>query len=137
MIALCNDSGMTTKTTDQLQAKIEQLVREHLMEQRRAATAAVERAFASATGPTAARSARSAPISRRRVATEMAGLAERLFEAVRRQPGETMTVLAAQVGETPRALNRPMYHLKRAGRVRSAGQRHFTRYFPMTSSRAA
>ena len=40
-------------------------------------------------------------------------------------------------GQTPRALNRPMQHLKSAGRVRSAGERGFTRYFPMTSSKAA
>jgi len=62
----------------------------------------------------------------------MAGLMERLYEAVRANAGETMTVIAAQVGQTPRALNGPMANLVRAGRVRSAGQRNFTRYFPMT-----
>jgi hypothetical protein len=67
----------------------------------------------------------------------MSGLAERLCEAVRANPGETIKVIASQVGEAPRALNRPMLRLKREGRVRSAGQRHLTRYFPMTASRAA
>jgi hypothetical protein len=69
---------------------------------------------------------------RRRAATEVLALAERLYEAVRAQPGETIAVIAAQVGETPGALHRPMVHLRNAGRVRSAGQRHGTRYFPMT-----
>jgi len=59
-------------------------------------------------------------------------LADRLYEAVRAQPGETIAVIAAHVGETPGALHRPMLHLRTAGRVRSAGQRHGTRYFPMT-----
>jgi hypothetical protein len=45
-----------------------------------------------------------------------------------------MTVLAARVGQKPRALNRPMLQLKKAGRVRSAGQRNLTRYFPMAAA---
>lgn len=124
---------MTTKTIEQ---QIEQLVRMHLAAQRSAATAAVERAFASAAAPASTRTARRSP-DRRRPPTEVAGLAEQLYAAVRANPGELMSVIAAQVGETPRALNRPMLHLKRAGRVRSAGQRSLTRYFPMTSSKSA
>jgi ribosomal protein L36 len=46
-------------------------------------------------------------------------------------PGETMTVLGPQVGASARELHRPMQLLKRAGRVRSVGTRHSTRYFPM------
>ena len=120
----------TTNATQELQVQIERLVREHLAAQRRAATAAVERAFAAAV-PVRAPAAR-ARSGRRRAATEVLALAERLYEAVRTQPGETIAVIAAQVGETPGALHRPMVHLKNAGRVRSAGQRHGTRYFPMT-----
>ena len=52
-------------------------------------------------------------------------------------PGETMTVLAARVGGKSRALHRPMMHLKATGRVRSAGERNFTRYFPMAAAKAA
>lgn len=130
---------MTTKTIEDLQNQIERLVCEHLAAQQRAATAAVERAFASVATPAAA--ARTRPprmrTGRRRAPAEVSELAERLCEAVRANPGETMTVIASKVGETPRALNRPMSHLKRAGRVRSAGQRHLTRYFPMTASSAA
>lgn len=127
---------MTTKTIEHLQDQIEQLVREHLVGQRTAATAAVERAFASVAAPVSARAARRTQ-GRRRPPTEVAGLAEQLYAAVRANPGELMTVIAAQVGQPARALNRPMLHLKRAGRVRSAGERGFTRYFPMTSSKSA
>jgi hypothetical protein len=61
----------------------------------------------------------------------MAGLSERLYAAVCANPGALMTVLATHVGATPRELNRPALILKRAGRVRSVGQRAHTRYFPM------
>jgi len=60
----------------------------------------------------------------------MAALGERLHEAVCAHPGETMSVLAPEVGKTARELQRPMMALKRAGRVRSVGQRHLTRYYP-------
>jgi len=122
---------MTTNSTLELQVQIEQLVREHLAAQRRAAAAAVERAFANASAPTKLVAVRT-PSGARRAATEVSALAERLYEAVRARPGETISVIAASVGQTPRALHRPMLHLKRQGRVRSAGQRHGTRYFPMT-----
>jgi len=39
-------------------------------------------------------------------------------------------VIAPTVGATPRELRRPSLLLRRAGRVRSVGQRHATRYFP-------
>jgi hypothetical protein len=128
---------MTTKNIEHLQSQIEELVREHLAAERSAATAAVERAFASATAlPSNVRATRRRS-SRRRPPTEVAGLAEQLYAAVRANPGELMSVLAGQLGQTPRALNRPMLQLKGAGRVRSAGQRHLTRYFPMALSKAA
>ncbi len=63
----------------------------------------------------------------------MEGLSERLYEAVCANPGALMSVLAAQVGATARALHRPAMVLKRAGRVRSVGQRQLTRYFPMAA----
>ena len=127
---------MTTKITEELQTQIERLVREHLASQQKAATAAVERAFASAVAPARSRPERSSA-GRRRLATEMAEVADRLCEAVRACPGETMVTIAARVGEKPRALNRPMLHLKSAGRVRSAGERNLTRYFPMAAAKSA
>jgi predicted Rossmann fold nucleotide-binding protein DprA/Smf involved in DNA uptake len=127
---------MTTKPIEELQNKIERLVREHLAEQRRAATAAVERAFACTTLPDRAPVARSTS-GRRRARSEMSALADRLYAAVRAKPGETIAVIAAEVGETAKALHRPMARLKQAGRVRSAGQRHLTRYFPMHAQKSA
>jgi len=124
---------MTPNLTEMLQTQIERLVREYLAEQQKAALAAVARAFAPA-APARARPVRSAP-GRRRRTSELAQLADLLCEAVRACPGVTMAVLAARMGEKPRALNRPMLHLKSAGRVRSAGERHLTRYFPMDAVR--
>jgi hypothetical protein len=121
-----------TNTTESLSEQIEQLVREHIEASRRAAAAAVERAFASDT--TGLRSqparARTRTPGRRRATTEVAALGERLYQAVCTQPGEAMAVLGPALGKTPRELHRPMMVLKRAGRVRSVGQRHQTRYFP-------
>jgi len=119
--------------------QIEQLVREHIETTRRAAAEAVERAFASSSAAamprsSAARSSRRAP-GRRRGPDEIAVLGERLYAAVVAEPGETMAVLAPAVGETPRDLHRPMAALKRAGRVRSVGERHQTRYYPTAGGR--
>lgn len=126
---------MTTKITEALEAKVERLVREHLAEQQTAVTAALERAFGAL--PTPRASVRRRASCRRRASSEVASLVERLFEAVKACPGETMTVISARVGEKPRACQWPMMQLKDAGRVRSAGERNFTRYFPMVAARSA
>ena len=120
---------MATNSHQELQQQIERLVREHLAAQRMAAMAAVEHAFTAVATPSRAATPRRT-VGRRR-ASEMSEVVERLYEAVRAHPGETIAVIAAEVGETAKALHRPMVQLKRAGRVRSAGQRHLTRYFPM------
>jgi hypothetical protein len=75
-----------------------------------------------------------AETSERRTAEDLVELGERLYEAVRDNPGEGMRVLMAQVGGTARQLRRPMMRLKSTGRVRSVGQRHQSRYFPMSES---
>ncbi|WP_284665337.1 hypothetical protein [Myxococcus sp. SDU36] len=67
----------------------------------------------------------------RRSSDAVANLAKRLLDAVQAWPGETMKVIAAHVGEKPRAHHRPMMRLKHEGRVRSTGERNATRYFPM------
>ncbi len=129
-----------TTSTESLERKIEnaveQLLREHLAACEAAAAAAVREGFRRATGPAAERRRRGQPARRRaaserRSREEVAELEERLYEAVRAHPGETMTVLAEAVGSTPRQLNRPATLLRRAGRVRSVGQRQYSRYFPM------
>lgn len=121
-------------TIEDLSEQIEQLVREHIEASRRASAAAIERAFGLASSTTRLRSqpaqTQTRARSRRRARTELTALGERLYEAVCARPGETMGVLGPVLGETPRELHRPMEVLKQAGRVRSVGQRHQTRYFP-------
>jgi hypothetical protein len=129
-----------TKSTNHgdLADGIERLVREYLSTIRMSAQAAVERALASGSGGTSAKpqprsaaSERSCRTGKRRAADEIGTLGERLYEALCRTPGETMVVIAPIVGATARELHRPMTLLKRAGRIRSVGTRHATRYFPM------
>lgn len=127
-----------THRNDTLSEQIEQLVRAHIEAIRREANEAVTRAFASAfVAPRASAAPRpTRTMGRRRGAAALSALGERLYEAVRAQPGETMAVLAPELGCSPRELHRPMAALKRAGRVRSVGQRHQTRYYP-TAVRSA
>ena len=126
-----------TSSTQELGQRIEQLVLEHIAASRRTAQEAVERAFAAtmATSGTERTQRRSkvAAERRRRMPAEIAALGDRLYQAVCDQPGETMVVLAADLGASARDLHRPMSLLKRDGRVRSVGQRHRTRYFPVGS----
>jgi hypothetical protein len=137
-----------TRTTnhDDLAESIERLVREYMSTIRVAAQAAVERAIATgisggvAAGAKPRASAACGTPRRtgmRRASGEIGALSERLYEALFRTPGETMTVLAPMVGATARELHRPMTLLKRAGRIRSVGTRHATRYFPMVQRPSA
>lgn len=124
-------------SNEELGERIERLVQEHIETSRRAAQQAVARAFASTTvahrrAPSGSR-CRATGSGKRRSPTEIAALGDRLYRAVCEKPGETMAVLAADVGASARELHRPMSLLKRDGRVRSVGQRHLTRYFPLGS----
>ena len=67
----------------------------------------------------------------RRNPAEIAAMSERLYQAVCAKPGESKAVLAAEVGVSARELDRPMSHLKNVGKVRTVGQRHLARYFPL------
>ena len=67
----------------------------------------------------------------------MGAVGERLYQAVCSKPGESKAVLAGEVGMSPLELDRPMKHLKNTGKVRSVGQRHLTRYFPLVGENAA
>jgi len=130
---------MNTPTVEELSRRIEHVIEEHLVATRRAAAAAVERAFAcSGVAPPRVRkqASRNVQPAQRRTPAELAKLGEQLYRAVCTSPGETMTVLAADVGTKPRELSLPMEQLKRTGRVRSTGQRHLTRYFPLVSETA-
>lgn len=128
-----------------LAKQIEQLVREHLATSRKEARAALERAFAEAERELAQRSPETKQVmtkqarqsKKRRTPEEIAGLSEQLYAAMCETPGETMMVLAQTVGVTTRELSVPAERLKQAGRVRSAGQRSHTRYFPMVGDAQA
>jgi hypothetical protein len=133
---------MTNTTSNQALAdRIERLVQEHITATRKSAQEALERAFAAAATTQPAKAPRQGPKTsgggKRRAPAEVAALGERIYQAVCAKPGETMTVLAADVGASARELHRPMALLKQAGRVRSAGARHLTRYFPTTNGAAA
>ncbi|MFI5303007.1 MAG: winged helix-turn-helix domain-containing protein [Polyangiales bacterium] len=127
-----------TKTTnhDDLAEGIERLVREYISTIHITAQAAVKRAIGAGVasdGGAKVKHVRAPAASRpgtRRASDEIGTLSERFYEVLCRMPGETMTVLAPAVGATSRELHRPMTLLKRAGRVRSVGTRHATRYFP-------
>jgi len=94
---------MTNTTNPQeLCKRIEHLVEEYISATRVAARTAVDRAFATAAMPSAtpSRPTTTAPSPSRsrgggrRAAEEIGTLSERLYEAVCRMPGETMTVIA-------------------------------------------
>ena len=127
-----------TNTNEDLGERIEQIIAEHMAAARKAAEAAVERAFAAAgTEPTMpARVTRTRAPGKRRAGPELAALGERFFHAVSSKPGEAMAVLAAEVGVSPRELHRAVAHLKQAGRVRAIGQRSQRRYFPLAPNGA-
>ncbi|MGO9832599.1 MAG: winged helix-turn-helix domain-containing protein [Polyangiaceae bacterium] len=121
-----------TNTNVELGERIERLIQEHFAASRKAAQEAIERAFASTSKPPV----RAAPAAQRRSGTkrpsaDIAALGERLYRAVCAKPGETIAVLAPMADASSRELHRPMTLLRRAGRVRSVGTRHMTRYFPM------
>jgi hypothetical protein len=134
--------GMTTNLD--LAEQIEALVRQHVDALRTTATAAVARALAAAQTCEPARASAHAPkavrrrktAAPRRASDELVALGERFYAALCRQPGETMAVLAPQVGEAPRVMQVAVARLRRTGRIRAVGQRHQTRYFPMTAPSA-
>jgi hypothetical protein len=133
---------MTTKTMHHgdLAEGIERLVREYISTIQIAAAGAVERAVGAsgkATPSTSTKQRAPSRQGRRRPSDEIGALGERLYEAVCQAPGETMSVIAPMLGSTARELNRPMLVLKQAGRIRSVGTKHATRYFPMTAPRAS
>jgi hypothetical protein len=123
---------MAATPIEELGRRIEQVIREHLAASEREAADAIARAFRTATrGGRPEKEAPERDRPRRRPSAEITALGERLYQAVCAKPGETMTVLAGDLGASARQLNRPMTQLKRLGRIRGIGQRHQTRYFPL------
>src|SRR5687767_9492656 len=105
---------MRTTDFENLGKHIEQVVQEHIAASRRAAEAAVARAFAAASTPRRPSAAPRAEPGRRRRLSELADLGEQLYRAVCAKPGEGMTALAVALGASAKELHRPMAHLKSA-----------------------
>lgn len=132
---------MSTTSSKSLEVQIEELIRGHIAASRRAATAAVERAFGPAAGAGSKERLPAAPAKRatgrRRTGDEVLALAERFYEEVCAHPGALMITLAGHLGMSSSELNRPASVLRKRGRVRSTGRRQGTRYFPMIGKAAA
>jgi hypothetical protein len=140
---------MATTSSNALAQNLEQLVAAFVRSSQELVLTAVAQAMetrpvapASTTPSTAkpskrASSSKRAKPSQRRTPAEVAELGERFYEVLCAHPGEAMVILAAKVGATPRELHRSVTLLKRAGRVRSVGQRGAMRYFPTPRSAKA
>jgi hypothetical protein len=129
--------------------RLEQMLAEHAAACRAAVSAAVERAFPTNAfsmpkptrrsqrpgkrTPKAGTATRLAKPLARRTPVEMTAVAERLYQTVCSKPGESKAVLAAELQMSAQELDRPMAHLRRAGKVRSVGERHLMRYFPLVA----
>lgn len=134
------------KTNEQkLEQQIEEAVSAYLRASEQAAATAMQRAFRSARrqpgaaglAPKKRSSVGVRKMSARRSSEELVAMSEKLSEAVRAQPGETMKTLAAQLGESPQALQVAVARLKRSDEIRTVGSRQFTRYFPAATTLSA
>jgi hypothetical protein len=67
----------------------------------------------------------------RREPEEVTELAEELYAQICKHPGETMVSLAGYMKRPAKTLSLPACKLAKAGRIKKAGQRQFTRYFPV------
>lgn len=128
-----------TTSAQDLGQRIEQMIAEQLAAIRASAQEAVARAFTTTTSASTRGAEKPARRGRsssgvKRPSDEIAALGERFYQALCEKPGEPMTVLAADVGASARELHRSVTLLRRAGRVRTVGSRHLTRYFPIRDS---
>ncbi len=127
----------TSLRTDDLGKRIEKVVQEHIDASRQLAEAALKRAFSIAPLPrTTTTIPSTAHRPKQRSPKEVAELGNRFYQALCEKPGETTAVLASHMGVTSSELKTPMMKLKQARRIRSVGQRQFTRYFPMADETA-
>ena len=131
------------KTPQQLAQAIEDLVSSYIDEGSRSAAMAVKRSFSKsvATGARSARGRLTNPDKvseprKRRSAEELAELCERLYKMICTHPGESMSLFASELDLSVRDLQKPTSKLKAAGRIRSAGERNMTRYFPTVGRRS-
>lgn len=131
------DIGLVTNE-QKLETQISEALSAYLVAGERIARAAVERALGSgdrmATAVPAKNRRSNRAVYSRRSSEEIARLCDELCTAVSTRPGESMATLGAQLGEPPSRLTTVVARLKQQGRIRTAGSRQFTRYFPATAS---
>ena len=82
-------------------------------------------------GSTTSPRAGSRAMAPRRTPEQITELAERFLEVVHAEPGQTMSALAPKLDLPPMQLQVPIAYLKKAGKLKTAGQRNFRRYFPV------
>jgi hypothetical protein len=70
-------------------------------------------------------------VSARRSTEALTSMADQLYQAVCEQPGESMRAFGQKLGCKPRELLLCMRRLLAQGRVKKAGERQNTRYFPV------
>lgn len=139
-------------TTEQLEQRINDLVRGVLAGAREVALVAVAEAFArnedqlpgidrndadeyQRPRSSTPRSVKRRAVRRRRSGIkrspdELAALGEKLCTVICQKPGESMTFYAAKLGSTPPKLAVPVRRLVEEGRVRAIGDRNQRRYYP-------
>lgn len=127
------------KNHGELARRIEQVVREFLVESRAAAVAAVEQRFVSeglaSTGSRARPTrAKRRPAAAPRARAEIEAIRERFMQAVLQQPGESMQTFARLLGESSADLYRYCVPLKEHGLIRTVGKLQSTRYFPLVKA---
>jgi hypothetical protein len=121
----------------QIENRIDVMVGEVLVLVRQAAHDAINNALSgttelgkSTTEPKR-RKSRVMTLQQRRTPEQLAELAEQLYQQVDKQPGQGMAVYAEALSIPAKDLGVVMRRLRKAGRVRTLGDRDRTRYFPM------
>jgi hypothetical protein len=124
-----------TTLEEKLVRQIEGAVAEFITAGQAATQQAIARTFGQVSElPVATTTVKRRKLGKRRSADEVAQLSESLYRAIAARPGAAMTELAADVGQTPMTLQIAVAQLRRQKQIRSAGQRQFTRYFPLLSA---
>jgi hypothetical protein len=133
---------MTAFDITTIEASVEALIRQQVAAYEAQLREALARTLATPRSASSRRTAsrpkaapkRSAARERPRAPEELEALAELFFAAVEAAPGETMMTHAAKLGLRTQELRQPVLRLKQAGRIKSVGEQHRTRYYPMTPS---
>ena len=124
----------------QIEERINEMVGDVLVLVRRAANDALNNALSGTSATGGAKAAprrgkrRTSQPQARRSPEELSALCERLYQEIEKQPGKGMALYAEALDTAVRDLGVVMKRLKKAGRVRSLGERDRMQYFPMDPS---